>query len=241
MADGTTANFGFVLPEVGLSYNTWGEKLNQNWEDLDADLAAIKPGQLAGGGTGLQVAVDANTFAARSIAVSAGLSIANANGAAGNPTVSLTPTGLTAKALPVDADEVVITDSAASFAPRKATRLNLLKQANHTAPRTVFSNLGVPSGSVALDLATSNHFLVEVNTAAKSILTQNGPTGVSMEITLVLTLGASGSVNFVNDTWLWPGGAVPTFTVGGTDVLKLLWTGDGANTILAWRVATDVR
>ena len=42
MADTTTTNYGFTLPEVGASEDTWGTKLNQNWTDLDADLDALQ-------------------------------------------------------------------------------------------------------------------------------------------------------------------------------------------------------
>lgn len=42
MADGTTTNYGFTLPEVGSSEDTWGTKLNQNWSDLDSDLASLQ-------------------------------------------------------------------------------------------------------------------------------------------------------------------------------------------------------
>lgn len=41
MADATTTNYAFVLPEVGASEDAWGTKLNQNWSDLDADLKAV--------------------------------------------------------------------------------------------------------------------------------------------------------------------------------------------------------
>ncbi len=41
MADATTTNYAFLLPEVGASEDTWGTKLNQNWTDLDADLKAL--------------------------------------------------------------------------------------------------------------------------------------------------------------------------------------------------------
>lgn len=41
MADTTTTNYAFVLPEPGASEDTWGAKLNQNWNDLDSDLKTI--------------------------------------------------------------------------------------------------------------------------------------------------------------------------------------------------------
>ena len=41
MADSSTTHYGFALPEVGGSADTWGTKLNGNWTDLDAALNTL--------------------------------------------------------------------------------------------------------------------------------------------------------------------------------------------------------
>lgn len=41
MADGTTSNYGFIKPEDHASDNTWGQKLNSNWDAVDAAIQAV--------------------------------------------------------------------------------------------------------------------------------------------------------------------------------------------------------
>ena len=47
MADGTTPNQGFTLPEVGASEDTWGTKLNENWTETDTLLGAVSATEIA--------------------------------------------------------------------------------------------------------------------------------------------------------------------------------------------------
>lgn len=45
MPQGTTPNFGFLLPTVGGDKDAWGAELNSNWLALDTLLAQVSPTQ----------------------------------------------------------------------------------------------------------------------------------------------------------------------------------------------------
>jgi hypothetical protein len=53
MSDTTTPNYGFDLPAVGASQDTWGGKLNANWVAADSAIHGLASGYLplAGGGS----------------------------------------------------------------------------------------------------------------------------------------------------------------------------------------------
>ena len=46
MADQNTTNYSFVKPEVGASEDTWGEKLNANWDSADTEIKALSDGKV---------------------------------------------------------------------------------------------------------------------------------------------------------------------------------------------------
>lgn len=241
----TTPNLGLTKPTVGGSNGSWGTLLNTALDSIDAAFddatghdhdgtpgggPTLPPTSLSGiAATGFPAAISATAFLARSIAAGAGISVADGSGVAGDPTVSLNVTGLTAETAIVDADEVPLHDASAA-APRKATRTNFLKRALVTAPVFAVENKGAVSGTVTCDTSLYSMFTLTPN-GTTTLAFSNAPSaGTGAGIILEITNGGSFTVNWPASVD-WPTGTAPTLSPAGVDVLVFI-TRDGGTT---WR------
>lgn len=94
MADTTTAKLGLTKPEVGASTDTWGTKLNADFDSIDALFDTGPVLKLAKGGTGAATAADARTnLGLGTMATQAASSVAVTGGTINGTTVGAsTPT-----------------------------------------------------------------------------------------------------------------------------------------------------
>jgi len=79
MADTTTTNQGWTKPEVGASEDTWGTKLNANWDALDALIGALTAtefGYIDGVTSSIQTQLDAKLEAVDLTSYTGNVSIA---------------------------------------------------------------------------------------------------------------------------------------------------------------------
>ena len=192
MADTTTTNYSFTKPETGASSDTWGTKLNTNWDDLDADLATlvVKTNNLSD----LASAVTART--------NLGLGTAATSAATAFETADT---------------EISKTD----VAETRTASINMADNVLQRPELKDYSETKVAMAANDVDLATGNVFTKTIS-GAQTLTFSNPPaTGKAGAFTLILTNGGSATVTFINSTGTvkWAAATAPTLTAAGVDVL----------------------
>tara|TARA_R110000868_G_scaffold51748_1_gene163590 strand:+ start:303 stop:944 length:642 start_codon:yes stop_codon:yes gene_type:complete len=192
MADTTTTNYSFTKPETGASSDTWGTKLNTNWDDLDADLATlvVKTNNLSD----LASAVTART--------NLGLGTAATSAATAFETADT---------------EISKTD----VAETRTASINMADNVLQRPELKDYSETKVAMAANDVDLSAGNVFTKTIS-GAQTLTFSNPPaTGKAGAFTLILTNGGSATVTFINSTGTvkWAAATAPTLTAAGVDVL----------------------
>jgi len=223
MADTTTTNLGLVKPEVGASTDTWGTKVNNDLDAVDALFDAGPVLKVTKGGTGAANAADART--ALGLAIGTDVQAYDAT-------------------IVVDAD-IGVSVQAYDANNTTATNTQTLTNKTLTAPAItapvmtgdIYANGSVRGnvtamGALDIDCSAGNYFTKTIN-GSSTFTFSNVPAG-SYAFTLELTV-TSGAVTYPASV-KWFADTAPVFTNGKTSLLMFV-TDDGGT---RWRGAALV-
>lgn len=118
------------------------------------------------------------------------------------------------------------------------TGAQILAQKQFTGSSETVNALGAAGGTRTVNYALGNVVTATASTSTNTFAVTNPPTsGVAGSWTLILTNGGSQTVVWMTTT-KWAGGAAPTLTAAGVDILTFL-TVDGGTTWYGFAAALN--
>ena len=189
MADTTTTNYSFTKPEVGASSDTWGTKLNTNWDDLDADLATL--------------AVKTNNLSDLSSASTARTNLG---------------LGTAATSASTDFETADTDISKTDVAETRSASINMADNVLQRPELKDYSETKVAMGANDVDLSAGNVFTKTISGATTLTFSNPPASGKAGAFTLILTNGGSATITFPTSVD-WAAATAPTLTAAGVDVL----------------------
>jgi hypothetical protein len=189
MADTTTTNYAFTKPEVGASSDTWGTKLNTNWDDLDTDLATL--------------VVKTNNLSDLSSAATARTNLGLGTAATSAATAFET------------ADTEI---SKTDVAETRSASINMADNVLQRPELKDYSETKVAMGANDVDLSAGNVFTKTISGATTLTFSNPPATGKGGAFTLILTNGGSATITWPTSVD-WAAATAPTLTAAGVDVL----------------------